>query len=161
MRLRYKTVNADRQAIKKFLSTAISLNEEQRKTMAEKQASLEKWMAEHKQHAMTTVLDVAEAADMLDFYSREYAWQSKPTHSDIEDVVNTHVTEKDGKIKLVAVVASHALVPELAVQLVTMLMETAVVLVNMFGLELPQEEVERQSEIAGLVDELFQRAAAK
>jgi Family of unknown function (DUF5677) len=160
LRLRYKTKHADAQGIKKFLSTANSLTEERRKVLTEKQSDDGKWMTEHKQHAMTTVREVALAADMLDCYAREYAWQSKPTHSDIDEVVNAHVTEENGTIKFVAAVVAHAQAPELAAQIATILMDTASALTHMFGLELPPEEAQRQLDVALLVDGLYQRAAA-
>lgn len=160
MRLRFKTAHADRQALRKFLSAATSLSDEQRSVLVEKQADLEKWMAEHKQHATKTVREVAEAAEMIDFYEKEYAWQSKPTHSDIEDVVNKHVAMKDGKVTLVAAVITHDEVPALTAQLVTMLMDTAVAVATLFGLKFPKEELERQSEVARAVGRLFENAAA-
>lgn len=135
MRLLYKSKFSRMKAFKRFLKNNTRLTPGDRASADASISAYEEELKKMDQHALTQVRDVADAASMLDTYEREYALHSNPSHSDIEDVVNTHVTVLNGKVGFNGFAIDHDRSYEMCAHLVFVLMEAASALQHMFNLE--------------------------
>jgi len=158
LRLRYKAEYSDARNIKKFLGSSQTLALSARQVMEQRLLKREAWLKANSQYKMKSVADLAAAADMFDFYEREYALQSKTTHSDLDGVLNAHANFRSGKVALTAVIPSHESAVALTAQVVNALMVTATALANLFDLKYPPEEVGRREDIAQSLDTFFKQA---
>lgn len=140
MRMLFKTKHSQLQALKRFLNSSTSLSPELSMKGEAKTKALEQELSNIKQHQLTQVRDVADAAGMLDLYAREYAYHSSPTHADMEDVVNAHTSIRDGKISINGLSVGHGEAKEACVHLVLLLMEGTIALERLFSISVSAEQ---------------------
>ena len=158
-RLLYKSTYASWQPIEAFLRSATSLGAEDRERLEARQRALRSKLDELEPHRMSKVLALAQAAQMEDLYQREYAWQSRASHSDLEEVLNTHThVDEDKHVGVRAAVFDDTDAPGTAAHIVSVLMETATALARLFEVRMPEQEQKRVESVAVFYGEALQGA---
>lgn len=147
LRLLFKSTMAKKKALSAFIDDSKTLSDEQMKECLEELAILDARLVELRPHQLSKTSRVAIDARMESLYVREYASQSRASHSDLETIVDSHVKINGNNVRVNAIVLSLENVRSQAAQLIVIAMETAMAMTHLLRIDIPNAE---RSRIAAL-----------
>lgn len=161
LRLLYKSTLGRLKPLQEFIESNVTLSTEDQARGEQTVAELHAQLDLLKDHQLRKTSALAQAANMGDYYKREYASQSRVFHSDLEVVIADHVFAEGSEIRVSGVKISHAEATLRIANLVAALMETANALTKALKITVPEVEAARFDSIAAFYGKTLEAAAKR
>lgn len=161
LRLQFKSTLGTLKPLQDFLESTGSLNAVARAAGERRVLELQAQLKTLEAHQLSKTAAVAKAANMEDYYGREYASQSRVLHSDLEVVLRDHVAMTGDEVSVIGVRLGSAEAQLCIAHLVAFLMETATSLATLLQVDLTEGEKARSKELAEFYGRTLETAAQK